>query len=257
MKNLFLTFKKYQYLLFQLVKKDIKLKYRSSYMGVLWTLLEPLLTMMVLVLVFSKLYHNTKDFPVYILTGRLLYSFFANTTRGALKSVRANAGMIKKVYVPKYMYPFASVLSGYVQFLISLVVLAGVAVYCDVMPTWHLLEGLIPLTVVLVLTMGAGLWLSTLAVFFRDLEYLWGVALTLIMYACAIFYKVETVVGDNNRWLFRLNPLYSVIENFRDAVYGNALNVPVMLYSIGFSVVLFFSGLLVFYKNQDKFILHL
>ena len=76
------------------------------------------------------------------------------------------------------------------------------------------------------------------------------------MYACAIFYKVETVVGDNNRWLFRLNPLYSVIENFRDAVYGNALNVPVMLYSIGFSVVLFLSGLFVFYKNQDKFILY-
>lgn len=257
MKKLVLTFKKYQYLLYQLVKKDIKLKYRSSYMGVLWTLLEPLLTMMVLVLVFSKLYHNTKDFPVYVLTGRLLYSFFANTTRGALKSVRANAGMIKKVYVPKYMYPFASVLSGYVQFLISLVVLAGVAIYCDVVPTWHLVESLIPLTVVLVLTMGAGLWLSTLAVFFRDLEYLWGVALTLIMYACAIFYKVETVVGDNNRWLFRLNPLYSVIENFRDAVYGNALNVSVMLYSIGFSVVLFLSGLFVFYKNQDKFILHL
>ena len=257
MKNLFLTFQKYQYLLYQLVKKDIKLKYRSSYMGVLWTLLEPLLTMMVLVLVFSKLYHNTKDFPVYILTGRLLYSFFANTTRGALKSVRANASMIKKVYVPKYMYPFASVLSGYVQFLISLIVLAGVAVYCDITPTRHLIEALIPLTVVLVLTMGAGLWLSTLAVFFRDLEYLWGVALTLIMYACAIFYRVETVIGENNAWLFRLNPLYSVIENFRDAVYGHAMNVPVMLYSLVFSAVLFLSGLVVFYKNQDKFILHL
>lgn len=257
MKNLFLTFKKYQYLLFQLVKKDIKLKYRSSYMGVLWTLLEPLLTMMVLVLVFSKLYHNTKDFPVYILTGRLLYSFFSNTTRGALKSVRANAGMIKKVYVPKYMYPFASVLSGYVQFLISLIVLAAVAVYCDMTPTWHLLEAVFPLIIVLIMTMGVGLWLSTLAVFFRDLEYLWSVALTLIMYACAIFYKVETVIGENNEWLFRLNPLYSVIENFRDAVYGNAMNVSVMVYSLSCSVVLFLSGLLVFYKNQDKFILHL
>ena len=79
----------------------------------------------------------------------------------------------------------------------------------------------------------------------------------LLMYACAIFYKVETVIGENNAWLFRLNPLYAVIENFRDAVYGNAMNVQVMLYSLGFSVVLFFSGLYVFYKNQDKFILHL
>ena len=257
MKNLFLTFKKYQYLLFQLVKKDIKLKYRSSYMGVLWTLLEPLLTMGVLVLVFSKLYHNTKDFPVYILTGRLLYSFFSNTTRASLKSVRANAGMIKKVYVPKYMYPCASVLSGYIQFLISLIVLAGVAVFCNITPTWHLLEAVYPLLIVLIMTMGAGLWLSTLAVFFRDLEYLWGVALMLLMYACAIFYKVETVIGENNAWLFRLNPLYAVIENFRDSIYGNALNVPVMMYSLVFSVLLFLSGVFVFYKNQDRFILHL
>ena len=226
-------------------------------MGVLWTLLEPLLTMMVLVLVFSKLYHNTKDFPVYILTGRLLYSFFANTTRSSLRSVRANASMIKTVYVPKYMYPVASVLSGYIQFLISLIVLAGVVIFCKVTPTWHLLEAVFPLVIVLVMTLGAGLWLSTMAVFFRDLEYLWGVALTLIMYACAIFYKVETVIGENNAWLFRLNPLYAVIENFRDAIYGNAMNVPVVMYSLVFSVGLFFSGVFVFYKNQDKFILHL
>ena len=257
MKNLILTFKKYRYLLFQLVKKDIKLKYRSSYMGVLWTLLEPLLTMMVLVLVFSKLYHNTKDFPVYILTGRLLYSQFANTTRAALKSIRVNAGMIKKVYVPKYMYPCASVLSNYIQFLISLVILAAVAVYCDITPTWHLLEAVFPLGIILLMSMGAGLWLATLAVFFRDLEYLWSVALMLIMYVCAIFYKVETVIGENNEWLFRLNPLYSVIENFRDAVYGNPLNVPVMMYSLVCSAVLFLSGVVVFYKNQDRFILYL
>jgi len=257
LKNLFLTFKKYNFFLYQLVKKDIQLKYRNSYLGVIWTLLEPLLTMMVLVLVFSKLYHNTKDFPVYILTGRLLYSFFATTTRSALKSVRNNAGMIKKVYVPKYMYPCASVMSGYIQFLISLIVLAVVAVVCGITPTWHLLEAVFPLIIVFFMTMGAGLWLSALAVFFRDLEYLWGVALMLLMYACAIFYKVETVIGENNSWLFRLNPLYAVIENFRDAVYGNAMNVPVMLYSLSISAVLFFSGIVVFYKNQDRFILHL
>lgn len=257
MKNLFLTFKKYHFFLYQLVKKDIQLKYRNSYLGVLWTLLEPLLTMMVLVLVFSKLYNNTKDFPVYILTGRLLYSFFSNTTRSSLKSVRANASMIKKVYVPKYMYPCASVLSGYIQFLISLIVLAIVAVACGIAPTWHLLEAIFPLIIVFIMAMGVGLWLSALAVFFRDLEYLWGVALMLLMYACAIFYKVETVIGENNQWLFRLNPLYAVIENFRDAVYGNPLNVPVMLYSLIVSLALLLSGIVMFYKNQDKFILHL
>lgn len=255
--TLFKTFKKYQYLLFQLVKKDIKLKYRSSYLGVFWTLLEPLLTMLVLVLVFSAMGHRTKDFPVYILTGRLIYSFFSNTTKAALRSVRVNANMIKKVYVPKYMYPCASVISGYIMFLISLIVLALVAMVRGIQPTWHLLEAVFPLTIVLIMALGVGLLLAATAVFFRDMEYLWGVALMLLMYACAIFYRVEDIVTEKNQWLFRLNPLYAVIENFRDAVFGNPLNVPTMLYSLGCSVVLFFVGLLVFYKKQDRFILHI
>lgn len=258
MKNLFLTFKKYHYLLFQLIKKDIKLKYRNSYLGVFWTLLEPLLTMLVLVLVFSTLMGNkTKDYPVYVLSGRLLYSFFSTTTRAALRSVRSNAGMIKKVYVPKYIYPCASVISGYVTFLISLIVLALVAAVRGIAPTWHLLEAVFPLVVVFVMALGAGLLLSAVAVFFRDLEYLWGVALTLLMYACAIFYRVEDVISERNRWIFRLNPLYAVIENFRDAIFGNPMRVTTMLYSMGFSVVLLLVGIGVFYKNQDKFILHI
>ena len=148
--SVFKTFGKYRYLLVELVKKDIKLKYRNSYLGVVWTLLEPLLTMAVLTLVFSSfLGKGTKDFPVYILTGRLLYSFFSNGTKAALKSVRSNASMIKKVYVPKYMYPVASVLSGYVIFLISLVVLAIVAVARGVYPTMQLFWIVVPLLQIL------------------------------------------------------------------------------------------------------------
>ncbi len=257
MKNLFLTFKKYHFLLFQLVKKDIKLKYRNSYLGVFWTMLEPLLTMIVLVLVFSKMGNQTKDFPVYILTGRLIYTFFSNTTRTALRSVRSNANMIKKVYVPKYMYPFASAISGYIMFLISLIVLALVAIVRGVKPTWHLIEAIFPLLIVFIMTLGAGLLLSAVAVFFRDMEYLWGVALMLLMYACAIFYRVEDIVSEKNIWLFQLNPLYAVIENFRDAIFGNPMNVPAMLYSLIFSIVLLVLGTIIFYKKQDQFILHI
>ena len=257
MKNLFLTFKKYHFLLYQLVKKDIKLKYRNSYLGVFWTMLEPLLTMMVLVLVFSAMGNQTKDFPVYILTGRLIYTFFSNTTRTALRSVRSNANMIKKVYVPKYMYPFASVISGYIMFLISLLVLAGVAMVRGIKPTWHLLEAIFPLTIVFIMTLGVGLLLSAVAVFFRDMEYLWGVALMLLMYACAIFYRVEDIASEKNIWLFRLNPLYSVIENFRDAIFGNPIDMSAMLYSFVFSVVLLVVGIVVFYRKQDHFILHI
>lgn len=252
------TFGKYRNLLTELVKKDIKLKYRNSYLGVVWTLLEPLLTMVVLTLVFSRLLgKGTKDFPVYILTGRLMYSFFSNGTKAALKAVRANAGMIKKVYVPKYMYPFASVLSGYVIFLISLIVLAIVAVARGVYPTLQLIWILVPLLQILLMTGGVGLILSTMAVFFRDVEYLWGVALMLIMYASAIFYQVEAVVSKSNAWIFKLNPLYAVIVNFRNAVFGQPMDFPAMAYATGFGVVSMVLGIFVFYKKQDKFILYL
>ena len=110
MKTYIENFKKYRFLLWELVKKGVKLKYRRSYLGILWTLLEPLLTMIVLTIVFGSMFGNPDPtFPVYILTGRLLYSFFSSATSGAMKSIRGNAGMIKKVYVPKYIYPLSSV----------------------------------------------------------------------------------------------------------------------------------------------------
>ncbi len=256
--SVFKTFGKYRNLLVELVKKDIKLKYRNSYLGVVWTMLEPLLTMVVLTLVFSKLLgKGTKDFPVYILTGRLLYSFFANGTKAALKSVRSNASMIKKVYVPKYMYPFASVLSGYVIFLISLVVLAIVAVARGVYPTLQLLWIFVPLLQILLMTAGVGLILATMAVFFRDVEYLWGVALMLIMYASAIFYQVGDVASSSNAWIFKLNPLYAVIVNFRNAVFGQPMDFQAMWYAFGFGIISTLIGVFVFYKKQDKFILYL
>lgn len=256
--SVFKTFGKYRYLLVELVKKDIKLKYRNSYLGVVWTLLEPLLTMAVLTLVFSSfLGKGTKDFPVYILTGRLLYSFFSNGTKAALKSVRSNASMIKKVYVPKYMYPVASVLSGYVIFLISLVVLAIVAVARGVYPTMQLFWIVVPLLQILLMTAGVGLILATMSVFFRDVEYLWGVALMLLMYASAIFYQVGDMVSDKNEWIFKLNPLYAVIVNFRNAVFGHAPDMYAMTYAFGFGAASLLIGIFVFYKKQDKFILYL
>lgn len=256
--SVFKTFGKYRNLLVELVKKDIKLKYRNSYLGVVWTLLEPLLTMVVLTLVFSTLLgKGTKDFPVYILTGRLMYSFFSNGTKAALKSVRSNAGMIKKVYVPKYMYPMASVLSGYVIFLISLLVLAVVALVRGVYPTMRLFWMFVPLLQVLLMTAGVGLILATMAVFFRDVEYLWGVALMLIMYASAIFYRVGDVISGKNAWIFKLNPLYAVIVNFRNAVFGQPMDFQAMGYATLFGAVSLLIGLFVFYKKQDSFILYL
>ena len=119
MERVIKNFKKYKYLLYEMTKKNIKLKYRRSYLGILWTLLEPILTTFVLSVVFIS-WRGKKDhtFPVYILTGRLLYSYFSLATKQAMKSIRSNSGMIKKVYVPKYIYPLSDILSNYITFMI-------------------------------------------------------------------------------------------------------------------------------------------
>jgi ABC-2 type transport system permease protein len=259
MKQIFRNFQKYRFLLSELVVKEIKLKYRRSYLGILWTLIEPLLTMIVLTWVFAKLRGNDdRTFPVYILTGRLLYSYFSNATKSAMKSIRTNSQMIKKVYVPKYIYPMASILSQYITFLISLVVLVGVAAWLRIKPTVYMFEAIIPLFILFVMVLGIGLILATLAVFFRDMEYLWGVILMLIMYCSAIFYDPSLVTEGGHGWILKYNPLYAVIANFRNAIIeGVPLDTFSLWYSVGFSMAALIIGIWMFYKNQDKFILNI
>lgn len=258
MKSAWLNFNKYRFLLGELVKKEIKLKYRRSYLGIFWTLLEPILTTAVLAFVFGfVLGKSDPQFPVYILTGRLLYTFFANSTKAAMKSIRSNSAMIKKVYVPKYIYPFSAVLSNYVIFMISLIVLFFAAIIFKVIPTIYLLQIVLPLFFLLVLSLGVGMILATMAVFFRDLEYLWSVVLMIIMYLSAIFYKVDILELGSKEWLFLLNPLYVIIINFRNSVFGAPLDQFSLLLSAVYSFGTLLIGIFMFYKNQDKFILNI
>lgn len=258
MKQSIKNFKKYTFLLEQLVKKEIKLKYRNSFLGVFWTLLEPFLTMLVLAFVFGNLINKDLDYvPVYILSGRLLYTFFSNSTKAATKSIRRNSAMIKKVYVPKYIYPLSAILANYVMFLISLIVLVLTALFIRVPIDYHILLIFIPLGLLFVLALGVGMILATMSVFFRDLEYLWGVALMLIMYTCAIFYDPARLIGDGREWIFKINPLYAVIANFRNCINGRPLDSYYLVFALIFSFGTLFIGTFAFYKNQDKFILNI
>ena len=224
----------------------------------IWSLLEPLLTMIVLTIVFGTLYGNTdKTFPVYILTGRLLYSFFSQATKAALKSIRQNSAMIKKVYVPKYLYPLSSVLFNYVIFLISLIVLAVVSVVLGVKPTTHLWQSLVALVLILFISYGCGMILATIGVFFRDMEYLWSVALMLVMYTCAIFYYPSKLLKSGWAWILKYNPLYCVIDIFRSGVFGEPMNIDYLIYTVAFAVLSMLIGLICFKKKQDDFILYI
>ncbi len=247
-----------RFILSELIKKGIRLKYRRSYLGILWSLLEPLLTMIVLTIVFGTLMGvHERSFPVYILSGRLLYGFFSLSTTAALKSIRANSSIIKKVYVPKMLYPLSSILFNYIIFAISLIVLAVVSLVLGVYPTFYLIQIIIPLVVLLLLSLGCGLILSTIGVFFRDMEYLWTVALMLIMYTCAIFYKTDKLLYSKWGFVLKGNPLFCVIDNFRSAIFGQPMNLRYLAYATGFSIVSILIGFIAFKKNEDKFILEI
>lgn len=258
MKKYIESFIHYRFLLWELVKKGIKLKYRRSYLGIIWSLLEPLLNMIVLTIVFGTILgHHEKTFPVYILCGRLLYSFFSTSTKAALTSIRKNAAMIKKVYVPKYLYTLSAVLYNYIIFLISLIVLIGVGLVLGIHPNIYLLQAPLALVLVLMLSTGCGFILATLGVFFRDMEYLWSVALTLIMYMCAIFYQPERLLESGFSWILKYNPMYCIIDIMRSAVFGNMMDMRCFWYALGFSLVSIVIGLIAFIKKQDEFILQI
>lgn len=258
MKAFVKEFRQYSNLFIELVRKGIKLKYRRSYLGIVWSMVEPLLTMIVLTLVFGTLLgHNEPEFPVYILAGRLIYNLFSLASTNALKSIRNNQGMIKKVYVPKYLYPLSGIAFNYVLFIISLVVLVVVAIVLKVYPTLYLFVAIVPLLVLFFLSVGVGLILATVGVFFRDLEYLWNIALMLIMYTSAIFYYPEKILGSNVSWILKYNPLFCIISNFRSCVFGERMDMGMLAYASVFAVISLVVGSIIFSRKQDDFILYI
>lgn len=248
----------YRFLLEQLITRSIKLKYRKSYLGVLWSLVEPLMTMAVLTFIFGTLLgRGDKYYPVYVLSGRLLYSFFSTGTRATMKSIRSNSAMIKKVYVPKYMYPLAACCSSYIIFLISLIDLFFVVFVLGMEITPYLLLSVVPILILFLLTYGVGMILSTVNTFFRDVEYIWDVGMTLIMYTCAIFYNVDSFKGTPKYLIFKINPLYGLIKCFRECIYGQPMELDWLLYAIGCSIAACVLGMWLFKKKQDEFIHHI
>ncbi len=260
---------KYRFLLKEIVRKNVKLQYRNSVLGIFWTFLQPLMTTLVLVLVFGGIFGKSNDgvvcYPIYLLCGRLLYEFYTQSTKRAMRSIRNSASVIKKVYVPKYIYPISNVLSNFVTFSISLSVLVVMMLYYALFTdiqlhiTPYIFLSIVPILVLLLLCTGVGLILSTLNVFFKDVEYLYDVFCMLIFYATPIFYKVDSLGANKFVQMGLLaNPLYSIVEMFRSCVlYGEMWNWNHFYYAFGFSLAMVLIGAFVFYKKQDKFILHI
>jgi len=252
------TFNRFKNLLRLQVKRDFVKRYRKSVLGVLWSLLNPMLTMLVMTFVFSNLFaRDVPNFPVYLLSGQLVFFFFSEATNSALGSVIASEGIIKKVYVPKYIFPLSKVLSSLVNLLFSFIAFIIVFVVTGQQFQWTMLLIPLPIIYTFIFALGIALLLSSMAVFFRDLQYLWGVFITLLTFMTPLFYPVEIIP---ERWLpfYNLNPMYHFVDFFREvALNGNIPDIWSNIVCIGYALAALCVGTVVFMKQQDKYILYI
>ncbi len=252
------NFLKYRYLLIELVKKDITIKYRRSVLGIFWSFLNPLLNMIILTIIFSTLFKaDIVNYPVYLLIGRTVYTFFSAGTKGGMGSIQKNSAIIKKVYVPKYIYCLSSVLSEFVVFAISCSVIFCVMLATQCQFTWYIFTAIVPVSLLVIFITGISMILTTINVFFRDMGHLYGVFLTLIMWGSAIFYPI-TIIPESFIGVFYSNPVFVFIDLCRESIlYGHALNLELVAYASLWSLASLLIGLFLFRKYQDKFILYI
>lgn len=248
---------KYNNLLKNLVSRDIKVRYRRSVLGMLWTVLNPLLMMVVITIVFSTLFkQNIEHFPIYYLAGSLIFSFNSETTSNALYSIIGNASLMKKVYIPKYLFPLSKIVSGLVNLGFSLIAVFIVMLVLKVefRPTLLLLP--IPIFYTFLFSTGLGLLLAAITVFFRDMAHFYGVFVMAWTYFTPIFYP-ETILSDTAMKVMQFNPMYHYVNYMRDLIlYGTFPSMKENLLCFLISAVMLIIGLTVFYKKQDKFVLY-
>lgn len=250
---------KYQDLIKQLVMKDLKLKYRRSFLGYLWSILNPLAIMLVMVLVFSNMFRwDIENYPVYLIVGQTLYNYMSNSTTQSIYSILDNGALLKKVYVPKYIFTLAKVTSGLVDFLFSLGAMFLVMIITKVHFSWHLL--LLPLVAVqlYIFCLGIGLFLAQASVFFRDIRYIYNVVLTAWMYLTPVFYPVEMLPEPLRTLVTHLNPMFFYVQQFRLIVLNHAVP-PTILVAAGWgaAILALILGSLCFKRTQSRFILYI
>ena len=252
------VFFQYKDLLYNLVSRDIKVRYRKSFLGMLWTVLNPLLMMIVMTIVFSTLFKSTIDnFPVYFLAGNLIFTLNSEITNNCTYAIIGNASLLKKVYIPKYLFPLSKAGSALVNLMFSLIAkfLVMIILRVPFLPTLLLLP--IPIAYAFIFSLGLGLLLSAVTVYFRDIAYFYSVLLLAWNYFTPVFYPIE-ILPDFARKLMQLNPLYHYIDYMRNLIlHGVVPGITENFVCLLMSVMMLVIGVCVFYRKQDNFILYI
>ena len=251
------VYSRYSFLIKQLVSRDFKTKYKRSALGMAWSFMNPLLTMSVQYVVFSTLFRtDIPNYPVYLLTGIVFFSFFNEAITMGMTSITGNAALIKKVYMPKYIYPVSRIISSLVNFGFALMPLFLVMLLTGTPFRWSMLLLLFDILCLLAFVTGMTLLLTTAMTFFQDTQFLWSVVGMMWQYLTPIFYP-ESIIPASIQPLYRLNPLYQFITFARTCITTGVSPAPeayaACLLSGGLVLLL---GMLVFKKHQNKFVLY-
>lgn len=250
--------KKHTFLFRQLVHRDFTKKYKRTVLGMAWSVLSPLLSLLVMNLVFGTLLGSEiEHYVIYLFSGQLVFSFFSDSTNEGMTSLLNNAEIFTKVNVPKYMFLFSKNVSSLINFGITLLVYICFVILNDVPVTWKYILLLYPIACLVIFNLGVGLILSALYVFFRDIQYLYSIFTLLLMYMSAIFYSIDTFpqIGKN---LFLMNPVYVYIRYFRKIVLeGEIPSVWFHLIAAGYAAVAFGAGYLLYKKKNHDFLYYI
>ncbi len=249
---------RYSFLIQQLVGRDFKTKYKRSVLGMAWSFLNPLLTMSVQYIVFSTLFKSgIPNYPVYLLSGIVFFNFFNEAVGMGMTSITGNASLIKKVYMPKYIYPVSRVFSSLVNFALAILPLFLVMILTGTAFRPSLLLLVFDVLCMLGFVIGMGLLLTTAMTFFQDTQFLWGVVCMMWMYLTPIFYP-ESIIPAKFLMFYHMNPMYQYITFARICIINGVSPAPSSYFwCIVSSVVVLMLGIVVFKKNQDKFVLYL
>lgn len=244
---------KYRHLIVALVRRDIVTRYKRSYLGVAWTMLNPLGTMMIMTVVFSQLFGSTPSYPTYVLTGLVSWNFFSQVTTAAPRTLLWSGSLIRRVYVPRTVFALTAAGTGLVNLLLSLIPLAFVMLITQRPFTWALLYLPVAILLMTLFSLGVGLLLSSVVAYFPDSVDIYSLALMLWSYLSAVFYPYEIIPIEYRWWFFNLNPMYHLMLAFRDPLYYcNWPSWSHILTSTVVAVAVFAIGWLTFTKKADE-----
>lgn len=247
--------RRYQFVFEELIKRDFKKKYKRTVLGMGWSVLSPLLTLLVLKLVFTGFFgKNVEHFTTYLFCGNLVFTYFSDATREGMRSLMDNSHIFTKVTVPKYLFLLSKNVQAAINFGITLVIFFVFCVLDHITFTWKLLLLIYPVVGLILFNIGMGLILSALYVFFRDIQYLWSVFTRLLMYVSAIFYTVDQFAPSVQK-LFYLNPVYAFITYFRQVVIGTVVpSAALHLLLAAYTLVALGIGCLMYKKFNTRFL---